>query len=257
MATINREKVLSVHHWADRLFSFTATRTPTFRFENGHFTMVGIEIDGKPLMRAYSMVSANWEEHLEFLSIKVPNGPLTSRLQYIEEGDEILVNDKATGTLVTDHLLPGKHLYLVSTGTGIAPFMSIIKNPAIYEQFEKVILLHGVRYVAELAYQDFIAHELPTNEYFGDEVKGKLIYYPSVTREDYIHEGRVTELMESGALFRDIGLPEPNLDDDRFMICGGPDMLRDTTALLEERGFTESRHGHQAHYVIERAFVER
>ena len=255
MTTLNRERVTGVHHWTDRLFSFTTSRDPSFRFENGHFTMVGLEVDGRPLLRAYSMASANYDEQLEFFSIKVPDGPLTSRLQHIRVGDEVLISRKPTGTLVLDHLLPGRNLYLLSTGTGLAPFMSIIRDPELYERFDHIVLTHGVRYADDLAYVDYITRELPANEFFGDAVREKLIYYPTVTRDRFRNQGRLTDLMESGRLFSDIGLAEPNIDDDRFMICGSPHMLRDTTALLEARGFTESRHGHQAHYVIERAFA--
>lgn len=253
-----KERVLDVHHWTDSLFSFKTTRDPSFRFRNGHFTMIGLEqTDGKPLLRAYSLTSANYEEELEFFSIKVPDGPLTSQLQNIQVGDEILVNSKTTGTLVTDHLLPGKHLYLLSTGTGLAPFMSIIKDPEVYEQYDKVILTHGVRYVEDLAYQEYITKELPENEFFGDMVKEKLLYYPTVTREAFQNTGRLTDLLASGRLARDLGLPEINAENDRFMICGSPSMLKDSCKILDERGFKEVRHGDAGHYVIERAFVEQ
>lgn len=257
MSSMYKERVTSVHHWNDTLFSFTTTRDPSFRFKNGHFIMIGLELDGKPLMRAYSIASANYEEELEFLSIKVPDGPLTSRLQKIKEGDEIVVSRKPTGTLVIDHLLPGRNLYLLSTGTGLAPFMSIIKDPETYENFDKVILTHGVRYVSELAYQDFITRELPDNEYFGDVVRDQLIYYPTVTREPYDNQGRLTDLMESGKLFADVGLPAFDIDHDRFMLCGSPAMLKDLTSILDRHDFKEARHGDLGHYVIERAFVER
>lgn len=256
MAKLIEETVTDIHHWDDNLFSFKTTRGNSFRFENGHFVMLGLEVDDKPLTRAYSIASANYEEELEFFSIKVADGPLTSRLQKINIGDKILLSTKPTGTLIADHLLPGKHLYLISTGTGLAPFMSIIRDPEIYERYDKVVLTHGVRTVSELAYQHYITEELPRNEFFGDLVKEKLIYYPSVTREKYIHNGRLTDLMISGRLFRDINLPSPNLEDDRFMICGSPSMLKDTCNILDKVGFKESRHGQQAHYVIERAFVE-
>lgn len=255
MAGFNVEHVLSVHHWTDKLFSFTTTRSASLRFKNGHFIMIGIEVEGRPLMRAYSIVSANYEDKLEFFSIKVPDGPLTSRLQHLKVGDPVLMSSKPTGTLILDNLLPGRNLYLLSTGTGLAPFMSIIKDPETYESFEKVILVHGVRYVAELAYENVI-NELSNNEFFGDQVKDKLIYYPTVTREPFRNQGRITTLIETGKLFSDIGLPEANLADDRFMLCGSPQMLKDTCALLSERGFQEARHGEAGHYVIERAFVE-
>jgi ferredoxin--NADP+ reductase len=218
--------------------------------------MVGLNIEGRPLMRAYSIASPNYEEQLEFFSIKVPDGPLTSRLQNIKIGDDIFVSAKPTGTLVVDHLLPAKNLYLISTGTGLAPFMSIIQDPSVYEKYEKVILTHGVRDVSELAYEDFILSELPRNEFFGNEVRNQLIYYPTVTREDFKTTGRLTDHMSSGELFDRIGLPQPNPSDDRFMICGGPSMLKDTCEILDRWNFEESRQGIKAGYVIERAFVE-
>lgn len=257
MAKVITEAVTSIHHWNDTLFSFKTSRDPALRFENGHFVMMGLEVEGKPLMRAYSIASANYDNELEFFSIKVPNGPLTSRLQNIKVGDQILVSTKPTGTLIADHLLPGKHLYLISTGTGLAPFLSIIRDPEVYERFDKVILTHGVRTVSELAYQDLIEHELPNHEYLGEVVREKLLYYPTVTREPYRNQGRITHALDSGALPASFGLPPVNPETDRFMVCGSPAMLEDTCAWLESRGFTESRHGHQAHYVIERAFVEK
>ena len=256
-AHIREEEVLTVHHWNDTLFTFTTTRDPGFRFENGHFTMIGLEGDnGKPLMRAYSMASANYEENLEFLSIKVADGPLTSKLQKIKPGDKILVNSKSTGTLVADRMLPGKNLYLLATGTGLAPFMSIIKDPEVYEKYDKVILTHGVRLVSELAYQDFIENELPNNEFFGEEVREKLIYYPTVTREDFHTQGRLTDAITSGKLAESVGLPPMNVEDDRFMLCGSPSMLKDLCEILDNIGFSETVRNDLGHYVIERAFVE-
>ncbi|WP_108124511.1 ferredoxin--NADP reductase [Saccharospirillum mangrovi] len=257
MSNMNIETVTSVRHWNDTLFSFTTSRDPGFRFKNGYFTMIGLEQDnGRPLLRAYSIASANYEEELEFFSIKVPDGPLTSQLQNIQPGDQIYVGRKPTGTLVTDHLLPGKNLWLLSTGTGLAPFLSIIKDPEIYEQFDRVILTHGVRQVSELAYQDMIS-DLPNNEFFGEMIDGKLLYYPTVTREEFRNQGRLTDLMTSGKLFDDLGLPKPSLEDDRFMLCGSPAMLKDTTDILDSWGFKETRAGHIGEYVIERAFVEK
>jgi len=227
VSNLNVERVLSVHHWNDTLFSFKTTRNPGLRFENGQFVMIGLEVGGRPLMRAYSIASPNYEEHLEFFSIKVPDGPLTSRLQHLQEGDSLMVSRKPTGTLVLDDLLPGKHLYLLSTGTGLAPFMSVIQDPETYERFEKVVLVHGVRYVNEVAYREFITELLPQNEYFGEALKEKLIYYPTVTREPFENQGRLTDLMRSGKLFSDIGLPPINPENDRAMICGSPSMLTD------------------------------
>ncbi len=258
MAAFNTERVLSVHHWNDTLFSFKTTRDPSLRFTNGHFVMIGLEVDGKPLMRAYSIASANYEENLEFLSIKVPDGPLTSRLQHIKEGDTILVSRKPVGTLVVDDLRPGKHLYMLATGTGLAPFMSIVKDPEVYERFEKVILVHGVRWVSELAYSDYLQNELPNNEYFGELVSEKFIYYPTVTREPFRNQGRITSLIESGKLATDLGLPELNPETDRVMLCGSPHMLADLSELLNKRGFQISPGvGQPGDYVIERAFVEK
>jgi ferredoxin--NADP+ reductase len=256
MAQLLREQVTEVHHWTDSLFSFKTTRNPAFRFKSGHFTMIGLEGEGKPLLRAYSMASAHYEEELEFFSIKVPDGPLTSKLQHLNVGDEVLVNSKATGSLIADNLLPGRHLYLIATGTGLAPFLSIIRDPEIYENFDKVILTHGARYVDELAYQDIITEHLPNNEYFGEVVREKLIYYPTVTREEFRTMGRLTDLLSSDQLSADIGLPPVSPVNDRFMLCGSPGMLRDFTLVLDGRGFRETRGGEPGHYVVERAFVE-
>lgn len=258
MAAVGTERVIDVHHWNDTLFSFKTTRDRGLRFENGHFVMIGLEVEGKPLMRAYSIASANYDEHLEFLSIKVENGALTSRLQNIRPGDAILVSRKPVGTLVLHDLLPGKHLYLFATGTGLAPFMSIIRDPETYERFEKVVLVHSVRMVSELAYADYINGELPTHEFLGDAIRERLIYYPTVTREPYQNRGRLTDLVESGRLFEDIGLPPLDPARDRAMICGSPSMLKDTCALLDARGFEISpQTGVAGDYVIERAFVEK
>jgi ferredoxin/flavodoxin---NADP+ reductase len=258
MATHATERVLSVHHWNSTLFSFRTTRDASFRFENGHFVMLGLIVDGKPLMRAYSIASANYEEFLEFFSIKVAQGPLTSRLQHLKVGDEVLVSRKATGTLTLHDLLPGKHLYLLGTGTGLAPFLSIIKDPETYQRFEKIVLVHGVRQVDELAYRDVITEELPTNEYFGENVREKLVYYPTVTREQFQNQGRLTDLIRTGKLFQGVGLPPFDHTVDRVMVCGSPAVLKDTTSLLDELGFSISpRIGEPGEYVIERAFVER
>lgn len=258
MTSLREERVCTVHHWNDALFSFTTTRSPTFRFESGHFVMVGLALDGKPLLRAYSLASASHEDHLEFFSIKVPNGPLTSRLQHLRPGDHVLVSNKPTGTLLLSDLRPGKVLYLFSTGTGLAPFMSLIKEPETYARFEKIVLVHGVRRVSELAYRDYISNVLPQHEYLGDDIRNKLIYYPAVTREPFVTRGRITELIESGKMFTDLGLPPLSPSTDRAMVCGGPDMLIDLCKLLDERGFEMSPHlGSAGDYVIEKAFAQK
>jgi ferredoxin--NADP+ reductase len=220
--------------------------------------MVGLLVNDKPLMRAYSIASANHEEFLEFLSIKVAHGPLTSRLQHIKPGDEVLVSRKPTGTLVLHDLKPGRRLYLLSSGTGLAPFMSIIKDPETYARFEKVILVHGVRYRSELAYRDFIEWELTHHEYLGELVRNQLVYYPTVTRERFRYEGRITSLIESGDLFKNAGMPPLDPAEDRVMICGSPAMLVDLSALLDARGFRVSASvGEPGDYVVERSFVSR
>ena len=257
MSAFHREKVLSVRHWTDTLFSFTATRNSGFRFQNGQFAMIGLEVDGRPLMRAYSMASANHEEALEFFSIKVADGPLTSRLQQIKEGDSILVGRKATGTLVADNLIPGRRLLLLSTGTGLAPFASLIKDPDIYERFENVVLVHGCRQVSELAYGEELVARLRDDEFFGELITDKLIYYPTVTREPFRNRGRITDLIASEQLFNDIGLPPLDIESDRIMMCGSPGMLEELREAFEARGFLEGSHGEPGHFVIEKAFVER
>jgi len=257
MSAFEEETVLSVHHWTDRLFSFTTTRNRSFRFRNGQFSMIGLPVDGKPLLRAYSIASPNFDDKLEFFSIKVPDGPLTSRLLNIVPGDKIIVGQKATGTLLLENLLPGKHLYLLGTGTGLAPFLSLIRDPETYEQFEKVILVHGTREVAELAYADMIENELPVDEFLGDYVRDKLVYYPTVTREPFRNRGRITELLESNQLTDDIGLAPLDPANDRIMICGSHGLNLDTVAILKARGFTEGSSGEPGSYVVEKAFVEK
>ncbi len=257
MSNFNEEQVLSVHHWTDRLFSFTTTRSQALRFSNGHFTMIGLMVDGKPLLRAYSIASANYEDHLEFFSIKVDEGPLTSKLQHIQPGDSIIVGRKPTGTLVVDYLLPGRRLYMLSTGTGLAPFLSIVRDPETYERFDQIILVHGVRQVDELAYHDLLIEHLPAHEFLGDMVTSKLRYYPTVTRESFRTMGRIPELIETGKLFTDLGVPPLDPAEDRVMICGSPGMLRDLKHMLEGRGFKEGNTSTPGAFVIERAFAEQ
>ncbi|MFT9374874.1 ferredoxin--NADP reductase [Komagataeibacter saccharivorans] len=254
---LNAETVLSVHHWTDRLFSFTTTRDPALRFENGQFTMIGIEVEGKPLLRAYSIASANYEDHLEFLSIAVPDGPLTSRLRHVKVGDKVLIGRKPVGTLLLDNLRPGRNLYFLSTGTGLAPFMSLIKDPECYDRYEHVILSHTVRIAGELAYSNHIRHELPEHEFLGEDVSGKLLYYPAVTREEFAVTDRITKLIETGRIFTDLNIPELDPEHDRVMICGSPEMLADTEKMLQARGFDEGNNSHPGAYVVEKAFAER
>lgn len=256
MSAFIEERVLSVKHWTERLFSFTTTRDTALRFSNGHFTMIGLRVNDKPLLRAYSIASPNYEDHLEFLSIKVEEGPLTSRLQHIQVGDTVIVGRKPTGTLVVDYLCPGKRLYLLSTGTGLAPFMSIARDPETYEKFEQIILVHGVRTVDELAYHDLILDHLPNHEFLGDMIASQLLYYPTVTREDFRNVGRIPALIESGKLFSDLGVPPLDPAVDRAMICGSPGMLKELKHLLESRGFTEGNTSTPGDFVIERAFAE-
>ncbi|MCH8493036.1 MAG: ferredoxin--NADP reductase [Idiomarina sp.] len=258
-ATIE-EQVTYVRHWSESLFSFRTTRKPSFTFENGQFVMLGIEVDNKPLLRAYSIASANYEDELEFFSIKVPNGALTSRLQHLQVGDTLSLSTRPAGTLVAGYLKPGKHLYLLATGTGLAPFMSIIKDPSIYEHYEKIILVHSVRHIADLAYQQTIYDELPNNEYFGEHIREKLIYYPIVTREAFLteaHQQRITHLLEHELLAREVNLLPICPTRDRFMLCGNQAMLADCMAILYRKGFVKATSRQQGDYVIEQAFMEK
>ncbi|HEX8047848.1 ferredoxin--NADP reductase [Rhizobium sp.] len=254
-AGVFAEKVLSVTHYTDRLFRFTMTRPQGFRFRSGEFAMIGLMVDGKPLYRAYSIASPAWAEELEFFSIKVPDGPLTSHLQNIKPGDEVLMRKKPTGTLVLDALTPGKRLYMFSTGTGIAPFASLIRDPETYEKFEEVILTHTTRDVAELKYGFDLVEEIRNDELLSEVVGDKLRHYATVTREDYPFTGRITDLMENGKLFTDLGIPALDPEIDRGMICGSSAMLKDTKDLLEKAGLNEGANSKPAEFVIERAFV--
>ena len=257
MSNAHRETVLSVHHWNDTLFSFTTTRDKGLRFKNGHFLMLGIEVEGKPVMRAYSLASPNYAEYLEFYSIKVPGGPLTSHLQNIKVGDSILVSKKPTGTLVLSTLRPGKRLFMLSTGTGLAPFMSIIRDPETYEKFEQVVIVHGVRRCSELGYSHYIQNELPQDDFLGEQVQKQLFYYPTVTREPFVNQGRITDLLKNGKLCSDLGQPQLNVENDRVMICGSENMLKDLKTMLEERGFHEGDTHAPGQFAIEKAFVEK
>jgi len=252
------ETVLTVRHWTDSYFSFTTTRDAGLRFENGQFVMIGLNLGGKLVKRAYSIASPNWDEHLEFFSIKVPNGLLTSRLQHIQPGDQVYVSHKPTGTLLISDLRPGRNLYLLATGTGLAPFLAIVRDPETYERFERVILAHGVRYIEDLAYRDYLTKELPRHEYLGEMVSKQLLYYPVVSREPFVNAGRVTTRLESGAMASDLGLDPLDPAHDRAMICGSPQMLADLRRILDARGFEVApRIGTPGDYVFERAFVDK
>lgn len=251
------ERVLDVRHYTETLFSFRTTRAPAFRFESGQFTMIGLEAEGRPLLRAYSIASAVYDEWLEFFSIKVPDGPLTSRLQHIAPGDEILVGPKPTGTLVNSYLRPGRRLLLLATGTGFAPFASLLRDPDTYERYDTIIAAVGCRTVAELGFADDVVKDLETHELLGEYTAGKLVYYPTVTREAFRHQGRVSDLVSGGALLSDLGLTALDAETDRVMICGNPGLITDVSAFLKDRGFEEGSSGKPADFVIEKAFVER
>jgi ferredoxin--NADP+ reductase len=250
------ETVTFVQHWTDSLFSFRTTRDPGLRFSSGQFVMVGLQVEGKPLVRAYSIASPSWHEELEFYSIKVPDGPLTSRLQKIQVGDEVLIGKKPTGTLVLDGLKPGKRLYMVGTGTGLAPWLSLAREPEVYERFDEVIVTHTVRNVADLNYRELLEEELPNDEILGELIGGKLRYYPSVTREPFKNPGRITDLITSGKLFEDLGVPALDPAVDRLMLCGGPSVLADLKTILVDRGYEEGSLASPGDFVLEKAFVE-
>jgi ferredoxin/flavodoxin---NADP+ reductase len=257
MSPFHQERVLSVRHWTDRLFSFRTTRTPSFRFRSGQFVLMGLHGDGRPLLRAYSLASAHYDDELEFFSIKVPDGPLTSRLQHLKEGDEVLIGRKPTGTLIVDNLRRGRTLFLLGTGTGLAPFLSIVRDPEAYDKFDRIVVAHGVRWIKDLAYGDYLADELPNDELVGDIVRGKLIYYPTVTREPFRNRGRISLALTTDTLTQTLGLPGIDPAHDRFMLCGSPAMLADIRAILDAKGFEEGNHGEPGDYVIEKAFVDK
>jgi ferredoxin/flavodoxin---NADP+ reductase len=251
------ERVTSVHHWTDRLFSFTMTRPQSFRFRSGEFVMIGLPGEGKPLLRAYSIASPSYAEEIEFLSIKVPDGPLTSRLQLIQPGDPILMGRKTTGTLVLDALKGGRRLFLISTGTGLAPFLSVARDPDAFQRFEQIIVIHTVREVAELAYRDLFERDILDDPLVGDEARDRLTYYPCVTREPFHRQGRITSRIASGDFFRDLDMAAGCFDPehDRVMMCGSMDMIKETAALLEAQGLVEGSNAEPGDYVLERAFV--
>jgi ferredoxin--NADP+ reductase len=257
MSAFNTETVVDVHHWTDRLFSFRTTRTPAFRFRGGQFVMIGVEAAGRPLVRAYSIASATYADELEFFSIKVPDGPLTSRLQHLEKGDPVLVGRKPTGTLLLDNLRDGRNLFLLGTGTGLAPYLSLVKEPETYERFERVIVVHGVRWARELAYGDFLSRDLLEDEFIGEYARRQLVYHPMVTREPFRNPGRISVALASGKLAADLGLPALNRETDRFMLCGSPAMLADLRAILESRRLEEGSSDAPGEFVVEKAFVEK
>lgn len=249
--------VREVRHYTDHLFAFTCERPPSFRFRSGEFVMIGLMGETKPLLRAYSIASPAWDEELSFYSIKVPNGPLTSRLQHIQPGDTILLGKKPTGTLIHDALTPGKRLYLLSTGTGVAPFASLIRDPETYERFEEVILTHTCRTAAELVYGNEIVAAAKADPLVGEQASAQLRHLTSLTRESHTLEGRITNLIQNGALFAALGVPPLDSSKDRVMICGSTEMIADTKALMLARGFKEGATNESGEFVIERAFVER
>ncbi len=253
------ETVLWVKHWTDRLFSFAITRPDSFRFRSGEFVMIGLpgEDGGKPVLRAYSIASPAWSETIEFLSIKVQDGPLTSRLQHIQPGDTVLMGKKPTGTLVLDAVKGGKRLFLFGTGTGLAPWLSVARDPDAFSRFEKIYVCHGVRQVSELAYRDLFTAEIHDDPLVGDEAKTQLVYYPTVTREPFEHQGRFPDLINSGQFFRDLGIPEDRFNpaEDRVMLCGSMEFIKDMAAVMESQGMTEGSNAEPGDYVLERAFV--
>jgi ferredoxin--NADP+ reductase len=252
------ERVTSVHHWTDRLFSFTLTRPQSLRFRSGEFVMIGLPSDGKPIMRAYSIASPAWAEELEFLSIKVPGGPLTSRLQLVRPGDPVLMGKKTTGTLVLDALKGGRRLFLISTGTGLAPFLSVARDPDAYERFDQVVIVHTVREVAELAYRDLLGRDILEDPLIGEFAAGRLRYLPTVTREPFERSGRITDRIRDGSFFRELDMPGAAFDPqvDRVMLCGSMDMIKETAGLLGGFGLVEGSLNNPGDYVIERAFVD-
>ena len=256
MAAFEPAQVKWIHHWNERLFSLGVDRKPTFRFVNGHFTMLGLAGAKTPTMRAYSIASPEYEDHLEFLSIKVADGALTSRLAHVQPGDTVLLGQKPVGSLLLSDLHPGRNLYLFSTGTGIAPFMAIIRDPEVYEKFDHVVLAHGVRRVSDLAYRELLSKDIFEHPYIGEYARSAFIYYPTVTQEPFENEGRITTALTDGRLSLATGLPALEPEHDRAMICGSMAVLKDLSALLDSMGFSCSpNQGEPGDYVIERSFV--
>jgi ferredoxin/flavodoxin---NADP+ reductase len=257
MSAYEHQTVLDVRHWTDTLFSFSITRSASFRFNSGQFTMVGPQVGTAPVARAYSLAGAHYDDTVEFFSIKVADGPLTSKLQHLRSGDTVMVGRKATGTLVLHSLLPGRRLCLFATGTGLAPFASLIRDPEAYERFEQIVLVHGCRRRDDLAYGECVVNAVRNSEFLGPLAQAQLSYYPTVTREPFHNRGRLTDLMASGQVWRDLGRPGLDAATDRVMLCGSPAMLRDTQRFLEGAGFVEGSSSRPGAYVVEKAFVER
>ena len=253
------QTVTEVTHWTDTLFSFRVTRPRSLRFRSGEFVMIGLlKEDGKPLLRAYSIASPSWDEELEFYSIKVPDGPLTSRLQKIAPGDEIILRPKPVGTLVHDALIPGKRLWLVCTGTGVAPFASILRDPETWEKYETVVLAHTCRRAGELEYGRRIVEALPKDPLIGELVGDRLRYYPTVTREEGagLHPGRISDHIRDGRVFDTLGLPAWAPEGDRVMVCGNLALNKDIMGLCEAAGLKEGANSAPAEFVVEKAFVD-
>ncbi len=249
------ERVTDVTHYTDRLFRFRVTRPQSLRFRSGEFVMLGLPSEGKPLLRAYSIASPSWDEGLEFFSIKVPGGPLTEKLQNIEPGDEILLRPKTTGTLVHDALTPGKRLFMLSTGTGIAPFISIIRDPESYEKFGQLILTQTCRTKAELKYGIDCVTATQADPLIGELAQNQLLHFFSTTREASEHQGRITELIQNKSFFNAMALTTFDPTHDRIMLCGSIAMIKDVKAMIEPMGFTEGSHSEPGTFVVERAFV--
>ncbi len=250
------QRVTWVHHWTETLFSFRIERPQSFRFVSGEFVMIGLAAaDGRPLLRAYSIVSPAWEEHLEFFSVKVTDGALTSRLQHLEVGDHILLGRKTTGTLVPDALEPGKHLLMIGTGTGLAPFLSILREPDTHDRFGHIVVAHTVRQKEELAYHEFLEEEVRNDEIFGELLHDRFTYYPTVTRGNFHRKGRITERIKDGSFGTDIGMPMAEIADSRWMICGSIAFNQEMIEILESHGLREGTRNHPGQFVVERAFV--
>lgn len=254
--SVTEESVLAVHHWTDELFSLRLTRPASFRFRSGEFVMLGLMVEGKPLLRAYSIASPSWDDGLDFYSIKVADGPLTSRLQHVKPGDSVMLGKKPTGTLVLDALTPGKRLFMFSTGTGVAPFASLAREPEAYDKFDQIVLTHTCRNVADLDYGRKLIEDLKEDPLVGELVGPKLTYYASTTREDFTHKGRITDLISGGKLFDDLGVPALDPATDRVMICGSMAMIADTRALVEAAGLVEGSNAKPGEYVVEKAFAD-